>query len=429
MRCPADIPSLVLEDRVHGDIYRDPEIFQRELDVLFSRHWIFIGHEGEIPNKGDYRQRTIGQQPAIFLRDQDGVVRLLMNRCTHRANAVCHLERGNASGFTCPYHGWRFRLNGELAAVPYPDRFDAGFDKSTLGLRSVAKVESRRGFVFATLNPDDVPLDEHLGPLVLSELDDIADLSPVGELMADAGVHRLRFKANWKLMAENAVDGYHANAVHRSYFENVLARTGANPAVLTTSSSPARIRDLGNGHCSWDSRAIIAGGTRNFPGNRPGEEAARAYRDALVARHGQQRTDELLDKSGSHLYIFPNFVYVGAHYRLLQPVSPTETRVELFPLLLKGAPQEINTRRLRVHEAFYGPAGGGQSDDIEIFERNQIGLAARVDPWLRLGRGQHLEVRHDDGSVSGQITDELSNRALFRRWKELMTAGTPGEAQ
>ncbi len=423
MLSKVNIDALVERDRVHGDVYRDPEVFERELEILFSRNWVFIGHDGEIPENGDYRQRQIGRQPVIFLRDDKGVVRVLMNRCTHRANAVCHLERGNTKAFTCPYHGWRFKTDGELAVVPYPDRYDECFDKSALGLRQAARVESHRGFVFASLSADVEPLRDYLGPLVLAELDDIADLSPEGELVTNAGVHKIRFAANWKLMIENAIDGYHAVPVHRSYFENVQARTGKNPGLLTTSSSPARIRHLGNGHCSWDSRAIIAGGTRSFPANQPGQEATKAYYDALVERHGQERADYLLSKSGSHLYIFPNFGYVGAHFRLFQPMSPTETRVHLFPILLKGVPQEINTRRLRTHEAFYGPAGGGQSDDIEIFERNQIGLSAEVDPWSLMSRGIHLETTHEDGSVSGQVTDELSNRAFFARWQELMSKG------
>lgn len=422
-----DISRLVRKDAVHGDVYLDPDIFERELDTLFSRHWVFIGHEGEIANNGDFRQRSIGRQPAIFIRDSEGVVRVLMNRCTHRANAVCHLERGNAKSFTCAYHGWRFRNDGQLSNVPFPDRYDADFDKSALGLRSVAKVDSHRGFVFATLNPDDVSLKEHLGPLVMQELDDIADLSPVGELLVNAGVHKIRFSANWKLMIENAIDGYHAQPVHRSYFDVVETRTGKNPALQATSAAPARIIHLGNGHCAWDSRELLAGGTRTFSANQSGDEAKRIYNEALVERYGAERAAYLQEKDGTHLYIFPNFSFVGAHFRLFQPMAPNETRVHLFPLMLKGVPKEINTRRLRVHEAFYGPAGGGQSDDIEIFERNQIGLAARVDPWSYLGRGIHMETQHPDGSVSGQITDELSNRAFFARWKELMTQATEQE--
>jgi hypothetical protein len=103
-------------------------------------------------------------------------------------------------------------------------------------------------------------------------------------------------------------------------------------------------------------------------------------------------------------------------------MSVNQTWVQLFPIMLKGVPQEINTRRLRTHEVFYGPAGFGQADDIEIFERNQIGLSAALDPWSLIARGIHLETRHEDGSISGQITDELSNRAVWGRWRELMTS-------
>ncbi|MFM0394942.1 aromatic ring-hydroxylating oxygenase subunit alpha [Paraburkholderia phytofirmans] len=417
-----DVSWLIQKDRIHSDVYLDADIFEREIDILFSRHWISIGHEGEIPGHGDYRQRLIGRQPVIFLRDDSGTVRVLMNRCTHRGNAVCQNERGNSKGFTCSYHGWRFRLNGELATVPFPDRYGGDFDKSALHLRQPAQVASHRGFVFATLNPDEVPLTEWLGPRVLAELDDIADLSPLGELLVNAGVHRLKFRANWKLMIENAIDGYHAGSVHRSYNESIAARTGVNLASLATSSAPARIVDLGNGHCAWDSRALLAAGAKSLPTMQSKGDAARAYEAALIERHGKDRAAHLLSKSGSHLYIFPNFSYVGSHFRLFQPVSASETRVQLFPILLKGAPPDINARRLRMHEGFYGPAGiGGQSDDIEIFERNQLGLAARTDPWSIISRGIHLETRHDDGTVSGQITDELSNRTLWKRWRDLMT--------
>src|SRR4051794_22806353 len=210
MASAADISGLVEPERVHGRVYLDDEIFEAELDRIFERHWVFIGHAGEIPEPGDYRQRWIGRQPVIFVRDQQGEVRVLMNRCMHRANAVCHQERGNAKGFTCPYHGWRYRLDGALAAVPYADRYPEQFDRRELGLRK-ARSEGHRGFIFATLNPDDVPLAVHLGTHVMAELDDIADLSPEAELLATAGAHRLRYAGNWKLQVENVIDGYHAN--------------------------------------------------------------------------------------------------------------------------------------------------------------------------------------------------------------------------
>jgi phenylpropionate dioxygenase-like ring-hydroxylating dioxygenase large terminal subunit len=403
--------DLVKEDRVHSLLYKDQTVFDEEMERIFSRSWIFVGHEGEIPNAGDYRLRKMGRQPVILVRDDNGAVQLMFNRCTHRGNALCNLEEGTTRAFTCSYHGWRFRLNGKLAAVPYSDRYDSNFRNEDNGLVHVARVESRRGFIFATLNEADVPLDTYLGAPTLAELDDIADLSPEGELEVTAGVHKTRFAANWKFQNENAIDGYHPNFAHRSFFDVVQQRTGFDPKVLATSAAPARVRHLGNGHCTWDSRAF----------NKIQNRAEGTYRDLLVQRLGERRADEVLAKIGSHLYIFPNFIYVGAHFRIVQPIRPDETEVQLFPIFLKGAPDAVNTARLRQHERSYGPSGGVNSDDLDIFTRNQFGVAAEANPWVLMSRGSHLEERLNDGTVSGQITDELTNRAIWHRWKELMT--------
>jgi len=95
-RTGIDYDALVKDDRVHGRVYTDPAIFEEEMDKIFSRGWVYVGHAGEIPNPGDFRLRSIGRQSVIMVRADDGQVQLLMNRCMHRANAVCQVERGNA---------------------------------------------------------------------------------------------------------------------------------------------------------------------------------------------------------------------------------------------------------------------------------------------------------------------------------------------
>jgi phenylpropionate dioxygenase-like ring-hydroxylating dioxygenase large terminal subunit len=418
------IRELVRPDRVHSDLYTDQQIFDQEIERIYHQGWVFIGHVGEIPNPGDFRQRQIGFKPVIFVRDDKG------DRCSHRGNAICHLERGNARAFQCAYHGWRFKLDGQLAVVPFRDRYDDTFDPLQLNLRRPAQVGQHRGFVFATLNPDAGSFEDYLGPLAMRELDDIADLSPEGELLVTAGTHNQTYAGNWKLQFENAIDGYHANITHRTHFDTVRFRTGFDPSPLTSSTAPAKVYSLGNGHSAWDSSSINKVGSRNFPGQTPDADAWAEYYDKMVKAHGQERTDYLLSKQGSHVVIFPNFSYTGSHFRLFQPIGPGRTNLILFPFLLKGAPDDVNRRRLRVHEVFYGPAGGGQSDDLEIFERNQIGLKADVNPWSLLLRGLHLEEREPDGAISNQITDELSNRAMWSRWAELMdeeNEGVPAE--
>ena len=88
-RSMIDYDALVKEDRVHGDVYLRQDIFDDEMAKIFHQGWVYVGHAGEIPQAGDYRLSQIGQQSVIMTRDEDGAIHLLMNRCTHRANAVC----------------------------------------------------------------------------------------------------------------------------------------------------------------------------------------------------------------------------------------------------------------------------------------------------------------------------------------------------
>jgi phenylpropionate dioxygenase-like ring-hydroxylating dioxygenase large terminal subunit len=415
--------ALVKNDRVHGRVYTDPAIFEEEMDKIFSQGWVYVGHIGEIPHPGDFRATDIGRQSVIMVRDDDGQVRLLMNRCAHRANAVCQVERGNAMMFRCAYHGWTYRNNGELASVTYQDRYDASFQKETLGLREVPRIGIYRGFVFGSLSAVGITLDEHLGESVKEQLDLFIDLSPQGELDVTAGVHKYGYRANWKFQVENSMDGYHANFVHQSFFENVRRRTGVNLTDLTTSQSPAQTRDIGNGHVMIDFRNYNKVNGARMGAAMPTSESGQAYRDALIARHGPERAQELLTARGTHLLVFPNLVLIGVHIRVIRPVQTDETEVFLYPTFLKGAPHELNVARLRGHEAFYGPAGGGATDDLEMFERNQIGLSARVAPWLLLTRGAQQERQDLDGTTVGQVTDEVTQRGIWRQWKKLMSQG------
>lgn len=413
--------TLVKDGRVHGSVYTDPAIFADEMDKIFARGWVYVGHASEIPRPGDFRVTDIGGQSVIMVRADDGGVRLLMNRCTHRANAVCQVERGNAAMFRCAYHGWTFRNNGDLASVTYQDRYDDRFRKEDYALSQAPRIGIYRGFVFGSLSPLGITLDEHLGPRVKEQLDLFVDLSPEGELDVTAGVHKYGYRANWKFQVENSMDGYHGNFVHQSFFENVRRRSGVNLTDMMTSQSLAQTRDLGSGHVMIDFRPYNQARGSRLGAAMPTSESGKFYRDALIARHGSARAEELLTARGTHLLVFPNLVLIGVQIRIIRPIKPDETEVFLYPAMLKGAPHELNVARLRGHEAFYGPAGGGATDDLEMFERNQIGLSASANPWLTLSRGRHLEYRDIDGTVVGQITDEVTQRGIWRHWKKVMS--------
>lgn len=428
-RTVIDYNDLVKEDRVHGRVYTDPEVFAEEFDKIFHRGWVYVGHDSEIPNPGDFRLKRIGGQSIIMVRDEESNVQLFMNRCTHRANAVCQVERGNTKKFRCAYHGWTYRTNGELLGVTYKDRYDESFRKEDFGLRKVPRMGIYRGFVFGSLSPVGVTLDEHLGRPAKEQIDLFVDLSPVGELDVTTGVHKYGYRANWKFQIENSMDGYHPNFVHQTFFDNIKRRTGANITGVFASNSLAQTRDLGNGHALLDFRAYNKANGVGLRAALPTTPSGSAYREAMIARHGKERTEEILTSGGTHMLVFPNLVLIGVHIRVIRPIKIDETEVFLYPTRLKDAPEDINISRLRGHESFYGPAGGGATDDLEMFERNQMGLSAQVDPWLYLARGLHREYEDVDGTLVGQVTDEVTQRAIWKQWKKVMLQGNEAPAR
>jgi len=145
--------------------------------------------------------------------------------------------------------------------------------------------------------------------------------------------------------------------------------------------------------------------------------------EQLFAAYGEKRGAELVAIGGDpHLGIFPNLQLINQHVRLVIPIAVDKTEVALFPVRLGGVSDQMNEERLRRHEDFYGPAGFGQPDDTEIFERNTDGLQATVNPWIELSRGRHRERIDADGSIVGHISDEVTQRGQIREWARLMSA-------
>ncbi|HLX38769.1 MAG TPA: aromatic ring-hydroxylating dioxygenase subunit alpha, partial [Candidatus Binataceae bacterium] len=207
-RADIDYQSLVNEERVHVSVYTNGAIFADEMDKIFHRGWVYVGHRGEIPNRGDFRLKRIGLQPVIMVRDQHGQVQLLLNRCRHRGATVCQEGQGNARSFRCMYHGWTYHLNGDLSGVPSIEAWGDDFRREDLGLVKVPRVSEYRGFIFASLSPAGITLEEHLGR-AREELDMFAALSDADEVEVVSGIHKYSYQGNWKLAAENSMDGYH----------------------------------------------------------------------------------------------------------------------------------------------------------------------------------------------------------------------------
>src|SRR5262245_47396510 len=142
-----DVRSLLRLDEglVHSDVYASSDVFELEMEKIFHRGWVYVGHESEIPNPGDYVLRWMGRQSVILNRDDKGQVHLFMNRCRHRAATVCQTEQGNCTHFRCDYHGWTYRNDGGLVGVPRPDAYGADFRREGFPLVS-PQMDIYRGF-------------------------------------------------------------------------------------------------------------------------------------------------------------------------------------------------------------------------------------------------------------------------------------------
>src|SRR5579862_2020742 len=424
-----NLDELVQETRVHRRIYLEEEIFQLEMERIFERNWVFLGHESEVANPGDFKTVPIGTQPAIMTRDDNGDIHVLMNRCMHRAATICQEARGNCSTFRCWYHGWTYNHRGDLIGVPYAAGYGASFDKRNFGLVKAARVEQYRGLVFASLSPQVDDLQTYLAGAKYY-IDLFMDLSPEGAVETRAGTHKYGYDGNWKFQMENGVDGYHPNFVHQGFFDIQGKGLGRKVMQLFTDSSNCQSKDLGNGHSILDMSPRRADGTRpssNILRGSTSRASSETYMDSLVRRYGQERTAEILAASNVNLAVFPNLLIIGIQFRMTIPKSATRTDVHLLPTTQKGVPDEINVARLRAHESFYGSAGGGAPDDVEMFNRCTDGLRVKGAEWLELSRGIEREHVDADGGRIGHITDETPQRAFYRKWKAMMVGA--GQSQ
>jgi len=421
-----DYDALVKEDRVHLSLYANPDVFNDEMDKIFHRGWVYVGHQGEVPNVGDFRLKRIGLQPVIMVRDQHGAVQLLLNRCRHRGATVCQEGQGNARSFRCMYHGWTYQLNGDLSGVPGEDAYGDNFKREELGLVKVPRVAAYRGFIFGSLSPAGITLEEHLGRAA-AELDLFVGLSDADDVEVVSGIHKYNYQGNWKLAAENSMDGYHAPIVHASFGQALMDKIKNNPsperqrAGSDLSGMGGVTKDLGNGHVMLDYKMRIYDSLNSdpMPAVRAVTPEGQAQLTELTRRFGEERAANMLREGGTHTFIFPNLILIGIQMRVLQPLSANRTEVCLYPTLLKWLAPEVNTIRLRSHEAFFGSASFGGPDDSEIFERVQDGCAVALEPWQLLSRGLHRE-RHEDGVIIGDFADEVTQRGIWRQWKKVM---------
>ncbi|MGY8993567.1 MAG: aromatic ring-hydroxylating oxygenase subunit alpha [Rhodospirillales bacterium] len=419
------IERLIEPGRVSRRVYTDPEVFELEMQRVFGRSWLFVGHDSQIPNSGDFLTTELGRQPVIMIRHYDDTVRVLLNRCTHRGAKVLNEPTGNAPRMSCLYHGWTFSSDGALVGVPEDDGCTASFDRKDFGLASVPRLETYRGFVFASLAATGISLEEHLGGMK-ANIDDMVDRAPEGKLALDVGVHRYIFPGNWKLQVENVLDSYHVPFGHAStvnkegdqFSRRDGDEKGAKVIEKDKTSEDWKIRrsyDMGHGH-GWTSNTKLDDGKRS-------SAVYSAYVDALTEKLGEKRAAEVLKPKFHNSLLYPNVSIMGLniHVRVIKPIAVNLTEVNVYPIRLVGASKEMNAANIRLLNVTHSAASFVQSDDAESFTRVQSGLRSQLTEWVDISRGMGTEDHDQDvNAPRGKATDELVVRGQYRAWLDYM---------
>jgi p-cumate 2,3-dioxygenase subunit alpha len=383
--------------KVNRRVFTDAEIMEQEREKIFEKCWLYVGHESEIPNRGDFVTRKLAGRPVIMVRGYDGNVRVLLNTCTHRGAMVCREHRGNAKTFQCFYHAWTFDNQGCLVGVPGEDAYGPGFQRSELGLKAPANAGIYRGFVFTTFNRNAPSLTDYLGGAI-DYLDRAYEQGQPDGLEIVGGTHDYCMYGNWKLVVENSFDPYHLGPTHQRYFQFMqhlgISTIGRN--------DPGKAKDLGNGHAVVEISSDVPIG--------------RLRDDRLEPRLDGEQSE---GKVGyNHLMvIFPNLILINVFrmVRTVFPVAPNYVEVSAWALMPKGDSREIRRARLDNYLTFLGPGGFGTPDDAEAVESCQRGFANNKEiEWTNVSRG----ITRDQPIG----TDELQLRAFWRRWNEMMVA-------
>ena len=416
-------PPLV-DDRSAQGIFRvarrafvDPAVLEREQRDVFAKCWLYLGHESEVANPGDFLTRGVAGRKLIFTRNKAGEVRAFLNTCPHRGAMVCREKNGSASLFRCFYHSWAFDLDGKLITRPgdecYAENANAHGEHD---LVPAPRLDSYRGLYFVNFDAATADLHSYLDR-ACEFIDLVMDQCPDGMEIV-GGTQEYGFRANWKLLAENSMDGYHGMPTHATYFDYVMSTNGGLGDPVVKISKP---HDLGNGH------AVVEYGA---PWGRPiakavpawgeeGEADAKALRAGLTKHFGDERANRIA-YTNRNMVIFPNFAIndiMAITLRTFEPVGPGQMRVNAWALAPKGEAPKARQRRLYNFLEFLGPGGFATPDDCEALSLCQEGYAnAGEAAWNDISKGLNRETPN--------IEDEVQMRAFWREWSRRVE-GTP----
>lgn len=391
----------------------EAEVFESERNAIFNRCWLYLGHESELAKPGQFVTRTVAGRNLIFNRDTGGKVNAFMNTCPHRGATVCRDRAGTAKNFQCFYHGWVFGSDGKLKDQPGKESYCEGFnDAGGANLVMAPRHEEYRGFHFISFDKEIVDLATYLGN-AREYIDLVADQSEVGMAIL-GGTQEYSIRANWKLLVENSIDGYHASTTHASYLDYLKGTVGSLAPVPLVGHG----RDLGNGHAVIEYAA---------PWGRPigqwiaawGEQGKADIENivaGLTRRFGSERAERIALKN-RNLLIFPNLIIndiMAVTVRTFYPLAPNFLHVNAWTLAPTEESEWSRKSRLENFLEFLGPGGFATPDDVEALQQCQTGYEnVREAGWNDISKGM--------GKDLPAMDDEIQMRAFWTEWNKRLS--------
>ncbi|WP_321866302.1 aromatic ring-hydroxylating dioxygenase subunit alpha [Paraburkholderia tropica] len=434
----AALAALVEPDQVHRDVYLDQEIFDLEMERLFSRTWVYLGHTSQVPNAGDYVSVDIARQPLVMVREANGGVRVLMNRCAHKGAKLVSTPSGNTGKFfRCPYHAWTYKTDGKPLAIPLKNGYEGtrlSECPSGQGLQAVTNVEIYRGFVFVRLADEGPTFSEYFGAS-LSSIDNMADRSPEGELEIAGGCLRYVHNCNWKMFVENLNDTMHPMVAHESSAGTAKklweGKSADEPKPMAIEQFVPFVSDYGffdgmgvrvfeHGHSYTGVNFSIHSSYAAVP----------EYEQQLIAAWGEEKAKQVLGTARHNTVYYPSLTIKGAiqAIRVVRPIAPDKTVIESWTFRLKGAPDALLQRTLTYSRLINSPMSVVGHDDLHAYRAIQEGLEANGNDWVSLHRDYRADEAHAaDLTVNG--TSEISMRNQFRAWARHMAPQTQQQHQ
>lgn len=403
--------------------WTDERVYQLEKKGIFGRSWLFLGHESQLREPGDFVQAYMCETPVILARGEDNALYASINSCTHRGLPVCRADHGNTRRFICPYHNWSYGVDGSLKTIPQESEVRNQPDKSLLGLKRVPRLESWRGLIFGSFDESIEPLDAYLGDMRFY-LDAFFERFPGGIELLGAP-HRWVLNANWKLPVENQLgDVNHGAFLHSAIIpreaQAVIESLGYS--VVPRPGHGATFRLMPE-DAPWED---VAWGMEGMGGILGGPEV-REYLAEVQAKAAERVGPLRARMKGLTYGIYPNlsFLWSNTSFKVSHPRGPGKVEYWSWAVVPADAPDAIKQVLRTNYSSFFGPGGILEQEDSEVwtqqFAGSNIDFADDRPYFYGLGLDEEASHPQMPGLVS-VTANEFYARHFFRRWRDDLLA-------